>query len=103
VTAVQKIVWALECDDCGRRLRSVDARGLRSLVTASASRIRGVASEEDWTRLDGDEDLCPTCTCASVGHDRRSNGVVTYCGRCSETLLAEQVAVRTAAVKGGLL
>ena len=85
--SVQQVsVWELRCDGCNELLD--DQEYGSTMVAESVERIREIGEDQEWSR-DGDNDLCPTCTCARVGHNRRisASGAYAYCDRCSETLL----------------
>lgn len=96
MTAHQQTVYSLSCDGCNEDL--VDAEYGSQLVDNDPERIRRVADDMEWSR-DGDNDLCPTCTCARDGHERRvsENGTYAYCARCDTTLLEAQTAEPKAA------
>lgn len=86
MSAEQQTVWVLVCDGCNEKLTDADYEG--EIVAEDVERIREIAEDSGWSRSD-DDDLCPTCTCARAGHERRvsASGTYAYCDRCSETLL----------------
>ncbi|MCK0174775.1 hypothetical protein [Mycolicibacterium sp. F2034L] len=86
MSAQQVTVWELRCDGCNELLD--DPEYGSTMVAESVDRIREIGAGQEWSQ-DGDTDLCPSCTCARVGHDRQPSitGSFVYCGRCSETLL----------------
>lgn len=87
MTAQQVTVWELRCDNCNELLEDAEYGG--SVVAESVERIREIGENWEWTQQDGETDLCPTCTCARLGHVRRvaASGAYVYCERCDETLL----------------
>jgi ribosomal protein S27E len=96
VSAQQVTLWQLHCDECGDKL--ADPEYGSDYVDDNPERLREIAEDANWSR-DGDNDLCPTCTCAHDGHERRSaaNGTYVYCERCDTTLLEAQTAEPKAA------
>lgn len=86
MTAVPQTCYTLKCDECDDAYTNED----QELHFESDEAIRFDALEfGEWSR-DGDRDLCPTCTCARIGHRKRisSSGLpYAYCERCDETLL----------------
>lgn len=86
MSAQELTVFKLSCDGCDEQL--VDSEYGNGLVEETVEQIRDVAESYEWSR-DGDDDLCPSCTCARYDHQRRvaANGAYAYCARCDETLL----------------
>ena len=83
MTTEETTVWQLRCDSCQELLEDADYGS--HLVAESVDRIREIAADQEWSR-DGDDDLCPACACARLGHVRHVSASGAWCSRCNAPL-----------------